>query len=106
MVFSQFLVGGVEVRLIAAGAGHSRLEIIRDQYLRYPTKELKGIDMGLYPLGQALACGCLDIGIAAGPQAGDKDLGRGYGTGCRIMDGNGLTGIIHKELLARPVALP
>ena len=51
VVFSQVLVGRVDVRLIAAGVGYPRFQIIRDEDVGYATEELEGMDVGSYPGG-------------------------------------------------------
>jgi len=102
-MFGHLPIGGVEVWFIAAGACDSVPEIIRDEDLRDPLKEFKGMDMRLNPGGKILAEGGLSEGVVTGPQGSHKDLGLCDDSGRRINEWHGLPGIIHKKLLSGPI---
>ena len=61
--------------------------------------------MGADPIRQLLCPSGLGIGIIAGPQNGQEDLGLPDLTVGRIDHRDRLSGIIDKELLSRPVGL-
>ena len=72
----------------------------------HPTKGRKGADMGSNPVGQTLAPGRFGKGIVGGPQDRNEDHGFADFTGEGIDDRHRLAGVVDKERLARPVALP
>ena len=99
-------VGPVERGLIAMGPAHGGLEIIRDHDLGHPTQCCEGADMRPDPIGQTLAPGSFGKGIVGSTQDGDEDRRLADFTGEGIDDRHRLAGVIDKECLTRPVALP
>jgi len=63
----HFPISGVEVRLIAAGAGNGGQKVIRDEDLRGALKELKGMDVRLNPGREVLREAGFGEGVIAGP---------------------------------------
>lgn len=99
IVVGHFLIGGIDIRLIAAGMGNTGFQIIRRYYLRAATIILQcpamGADLGVKIQGQA----GLYIGITAGPQDCYKYVGRQLFAGGWVRHGHGETGIINKHNL-------
>jgi hypothetical protein len=106
VVLRQVEVGGIQVRLIAARAAHTGLEVVRDQKRRNPTEEREGAHMGPDPVGQILVPVGLGVGVAARPEHSHKHLRRADLTRLHIHHRHRLTGIVHEELLAPLVAQP
>ncbi len=105
VVLGELPIGGIEVRLIAAGAGDSGPEIIRDGDFWDPSEEAKRMDMGLNPGGKILGDSGLRKSIIACSQGCHKDLYFGDDTGGGIHDRHRLPGIVDKELFTRPILL-
>lgn len=98
IVLGQVLVGGIQVWLIPARVFHPRLEIIWDHDLGNTAKESEHADVGTGPVGQVLAPVSLGIGIVAGAQYADEDLGLANLARLRVDDGHRLTGVVYKDL--------
>jgi hypothetical protein len=105
IMMGQFRIGAIDLGLIAVRPMDGGLEIVRDQDLRDAAERTKSPDMGRDPVGQALTPGDLGIGIVGSAEHGEKHLGLVHLTALRVDDGQGLAGIVNKELFAGPVAL-
>ena len=100
VVFGQVLVGGIQIGLVAAGVFDPGFEIVRDDDLGHTAEESEHADVGANPVGQFLALVGLGVGVVAGAQDADEDLGLVDLAGVRVDDGDRLTGIVDKDLLA------
>ena len=101
----QVLVGGINVRAVTTGLADPTFEIIRDQDFAHPSEEGEGPKVGADPIRQLLCPGGLGIGIAAGPQNGQEDLGLPDLPGGRVDHRDRLPGIIEKGFLSGPMVL-
>ena len=102
----QVVIGGVDVRLVAAGLVHPAFQVIRDDGLGDAAKKGKGPDMGADPVLDLLAPGGLRVGVVARPQHGHEDLRLADRAGCRVNHLPGLAGVVHKELLTGAMLVP
>jgi len=99
----HLLICPIDSRLIAASFSHTGLQIIGDDDLGHAVQKLEGAHVGADPVGQPLRPSRLRVGIAAGPQHGDEDLCRHHLARRGVMYGNGVAGVVDKQLLAGPV---
>ena len=106
VVHGQFVIGAVQIGLVAAGPLHAGAGIIGDDQLGNTTQEFEGADVGADPVLQFLALGGFGISVVAGPQDSDEDRGLPLRPALRIMDGNRRPGVIDEELLPRRMVLP
>lgn len=106
VVLGHVLVAGIEVGFVAAGTFHPRLEVIGHHDFRHPAQEGKQTDVSADPVGQVLSPVGLGVGVVAGAQGGDEDLGSANLAGVGIDDGDGLSGVIERPspLLCAPGA--
>src|SRR2546427_670683 len=105
VVHGKLLVGGVEVRIVAAGTAHSRPQVIRDQKSGHSRKVFKSMNVSADPGAQLLVPG--GFGIRVGTRAQHHHEQRGWPefAGNRIVHRNRGTGPVHETLLARLVYL-
>ena len=99
------LIGGVQLRLVAAGFAHTAFEVVRHHHLWDATEKNEATNVRTDPVRQPLAPGRFAVRQVTGAQCGDKDLCLADLTGLAIQDLHGLTGIVDKELLAGAVFL-
>src|SRR5467141_795437 len=105
VVHRKLLVGGVDIRIVAAGTAHSRPQVIRDQESGHSRKVFKSMNVSADPGGQLLVPG--GFGISVGTRAQHHHEQRGWPdfAGNRIVHRNRGTGPVHETLLARLVYL-
>src|SRR5215813_13399734 len=65
-------IGAVDRRLVEAGLGDARAQIVGHHHRRSPADEGKGARMRADPVGQALRPGGLGIGVARRAERGDE----------------------------------
>lgn len=99
----HFGVGGVDLRLVVAGVGDPGAHIVGHQQLGDATEEGEGVEVGIDPVGQLLGGKGFSVGVVAGPQHGDKELGL---VGVQVGPPQGLPGPVDEGLLPGGVALP
>ena len=99
VVLSQVVVSGVEVGLIAAGMLDPRLEVIRNDDFRRTAEKGEHTNVGADPIEQLLALLGLGVGVVAGAQDADEDLGLEDLGSMWVGDRDCLVGIIDKDLL-------
>jgi hypothetical protein len=68
VVHCELLVRGVEIRIVATGAAHSRARVIRNQKPRHSSEIFKGVHVGTEPGGQLLISGGFDVGVGTRTQ--------------------------------------
>src|SRR6266849_5850399 len=105
IVHGHLLVGGVEIRIVAARTAYSRPQVIRDQESGHSRKVFKGMHVGADPGSQLLVSG--GFGISVGTRAQHHHEQRRWPdfAGNRIVHRNRCTGPVHETLLARLVYL-
>jgi hypothetical protein len=106
IVLCEVRVGPIDLGFIAMRPGDGRFEVVGDDNRGDAAERHKGPPMRTDPVGQTLAPGGLGVGIVGGPQDRDKNGGLVDLPAVAIDDGDTLSGVIHKELLARAVGLP
>ena len=106
IMLGEIEIGPVEGGLVAMRPTDGGLQVIRDKDLWHPTKCRKGADMRADPIRETLTPGRFSKGIVGGAKDGDEDRGVADFTREGIDDRHGLASVVHKERLARPVALP
>ena len=104
-MLAQVAVGGVQIRLVIAGMGDRRLQVIWDHDLGHATEKLPGPHMRTDPVPQILPGGGLGEGVTAGAQHRHEHGGRVYLTALRVVNRNGGPGVIHEHLLAGAMLL-
>ena len=72
VVHGHLLIGGVQVRIVAAGSRHSGLGVIWDDQLRNTLIELEGPHMCADPACQLLVTSGLGVGVGAGSKHCDE----------------------------------
>ncbi len=105
VVLGHLLVTGVDFRFVEAGRGHAGLQVVRNQDRGDTAQEEEGPDVGADPVLQALRPRRLGKAVIAGPQRGDEDLGLADRARGRVHHAQGVPGVVHEQLLARPVDL-
>lgn len=106
IVPGHIVIGRIDIGFVPAGAGDPGLQVVRHDDLRDAAEELKRPDVRGYPGRQILRKTRFDIGIVAGSQGGDEEIGVPGCAGERIRDRHRLPGIIDEEFLSGPVGLP
>jgi hypothetical protein len=104
-MLSQIQIGGIDIRLVTAWMGDCCLGIVWNDDLWDATKEAQSVNVRFDPAGETLRVTGLGEGIVASPQYRHKDLSLFDLTGVRIDNGDGLAGVVHKELLTGPIWL-
>src|ERR1039458_10426727 len=103
----QFVIGAVQMGLVAAGAAHAGTSVVGDDQFGDTTQEFKSADVRANPVLQFLALGGFGISVVAGPQDGDADRGLPLRPALRIMDrnrsivGGGISGLSTAYYLAQ-----
>src|SRR5882757_765155 len=103
IVLGEVLVAGVEIRLVATGAAHTALEVIRDDRPRYPAEVLERAHMSCEPVGHRLGEGRLNVRVVACPERGDEHLGDLDLAAVPIHDRHRLAGVVDEGFIARHV---
>jgi len=101
----EILIGGVDVRLVSAGVGDARLEVVRNKDFGHASQELEGVHMRPDPGGEILGEGGLCECVVAGTEGGDENLSLHALASGAVYDGDSLAGVINKELFPGPVFL-
>jgi len=102
----HFLIGSIEIRLIAASTIDAGPRIVRHDQLRGSVEVLESRDVAPDPVRQILAQGCLRESVSAGAQHGYEQRSRCDGAAVVIIDGDRGAGPIDEHLLARAMFLP
>jgi hypothetical protein len=105
-VLRHFVVGSIEIRLIAAGAVDTGLRVIRDYELRGSVEVIEGGDVAGHPVWQIPAQGGLGEGVGAGAQYGYEEKSRRDVAGQAAVDGHRRPGPIDECLFAGTMFLP
>ncbi len=105
VVHRKLLIGGVEIRIVAAGTAHSRSQIIGDQESGHSRKVFKGMNVSADPGGQLLVLGgfCISVGTRA-QHHHEQRRGPDF-AGNRIVHRNRCTGPVDETFFARLVYL-
>jgi len=101
----HLVIGAVQVGFVAAGAVHTRAQVVRNDQSRRAQAVLKSRHVAFHPVAQILAQRSARKGVRAGAQNGDKQRGRQDLTGALVMKRNGVTGPVHEHLFAGAVLL-
>ncbi len=101
----QILIGGVDVGLVPAGLGDTRLQIVGDQHGTGAAEVAEHPYMGAGPVGQALAEVGLGVGVARCPQDADEDGGVTQFAGVGVDDRHGGAGVVDEAFLTGFVGL-
>ena len=72
-MLGQVAVAGVQLRVIPAGFGDARLQIIRDDGTHRAAIEVQRIDVGAEPTGEILTAGRLHVQVATRAQCAGED---------------------------------
>ena len=99
-------VGAVDRRLVEAGLGDARAQIVGHHHRRSPADEGKGTRMRADPVGQALRPGGLGVGVARRAERSDEQLHRPRQAGRCVDHLERRAGVIDEQALAGDVALP
>ena len=99
-------VGAVDRRLVEAGFGDARAQIVGHHHRRDAADERKGARVRADPVGQALRPGGLGIGVARRAEHGDEQLRRHRFAGQSVDHRQRRAGVIDEHALAGDVALP
>src|SRR5580658_7123304 len=103
IMLGEVLVARVEIRLVATGAAHAALEVIRHDRPWCAAEVLERPHMSGEPVGDRLGQSCFDIGVVTGAECRDEHLGDLDLARVAIHHRHRLAGIVDKELLARHV---
>ena len=98
VVRCQLLIAGVDVRLITVGFTHRTFQVVRHHEFRHPTKELKGLHVGIEPVSLLLAPAGAGKGIVGCTEHSDKDLRLAVLSGVRVDDCHRRATVIDKQL--------
>ena len=99
-MFGQVLVGGIQIGLVAAGVFDPSFQIVGHDDLGHTVKEREHAHVGANPVEQILALVGLGVGVVAGAQYADEDLGIVDLARVWEDDGDRLTGIVDKDFLS------
>src|SRR5882762_5496882 len=105
VVHRELLVGGVEIRIVAARTAYSRSRVIRNQKSRHSSKIFKGMHVRTEPGGQLLiSCG---FGVGVGTRTQHHHEQRSWPdlAADRIVHRNRGSGPVDESLLAGLVLL-
>jgi len=105
VVHGKLLVGGVEIRIVAAGTAHSRSQVIWDEESGHSRKVFKSMHVSADPSAQLLVPSGFGIRIGTGAQHHHEQRRWPDFAGNRIVHRNRCTGPVHETLLARLVYL-
>src|SRR5712692_21374 len=105
VVHRKLLVGGVDIRIVAAGTAHSRSQVIRDQESGHSRKVFKSMNVSADPGGQLLVSGSFRVSVGTRAQHHHEQRRWPDFAGNRIVHRNRGTGPVHETLLARLVYL-
>ena len=107
IVFGHLAIGGIQIRLVAAGMLHPGLDVVRDDGFGNATQEFQGAHVGANPAGQLLALGSFGERVVAGAEDGDEKRSLVYDlAGLPVVNRNLVSGVVHKQLFARAVVVP
>ena len=98
-------VGAVDRRLVEAGLGDARAQIVGHHHRRDATDECKGARMRADPVGQALRPSGLGIGVIRRPEHGEEQLRRSRLAAQSVDHRERRAGVIDEHALAGDVAL-
>jgi hypothetical protein len=101
----QFLVGRIQVGIVAAGFGHARLGVVGNDQCGHALVELEGADVCADPIGQLFVAGGFRVGVGTGTQDGDEQVAGLQRAALRVMDGDGASRPIDEHLFAGFVLL-
>jgi hypothetical protein len=96
----HLVIGAVEIRLIAAGAGHPGPWIIRHQQPCDALKKLKAAHMAVNPAGEILAERCSRECVGTRPEHSNEDGGRRGLSGGAIVDRHGIASPVDEHLFS------
>jgi hypothetical protein len=99
-------VGAVDRRLVEAGLGDARAQIVGHHHRRDSAHESEGARVRADPIGQALRPGGLGIAVARRAEHGDEQLRRSHFARASIDHRERRAGVIDEHALASDVALP
>src|SRR6516164_4480688 len=94
------VVGAVQLRLVEARLLYTALPVVGHDQAAGSLIEIKGTYMGTAPVPQVACPGGLGVGVTAGAQHSDKDIGLAHLAGFWVGHRHRLTGMIHEGLLA------
>ena len=90
----HFPIRGIEIRLVEAWLGHTRLQVIRHDDLGDTAEELEGSNVRADPVPQILPQRDLGEGVVAGAQHGHEHGGLLDFTGLWIVNRNRGAGVV------------
>ena len=96
---------GLHRRVVKAGFGDPRLQVVGHDLRRHTPEEAKGAHVARDPVRQGLRPGHLRKGIARCPEGRDKQLCRAHFAGCGINHINRVPRVIDEQAFARRMAL-
>ena len=99
-------VGSIDLRLVEAGLGDARAQIVGHHHRRDAADERKGARVRADPVGQALRPGGLGIGVIRRAEHGDEQLRRPRLAGRSVDHRERRAGVIDEQALAGDVVLP
>ena len=106
VVGGEILVGAIDARLVAAGAGDGAPELVGDPQGGRAVEVLNHADVGVDPVGQLLGRGRLGVGEAARAEHGDEQLDAPHLARAGVDQRRPLPGEVDERLLAGAVDLP
>jgi len=98
-------VGAVDLRLVEAGLGDARFEVVGDDLTGHAAEVGEGPTVRGDPVRQLLGPGGFRVGVARRPKDGDKDLGLADLAGGAVDHLEGRAGVVDEHLLAGDVDL-
>ena len=105
VVRRHLAIGPVHRRLVEAGAGDARLEIVADQLTRHAAEIAERPHMRADPVRQPLAPGRAGKGEARRAEHRDKDRRLALLPACPLHDRHRAASIVHEQTLARRMHL-
>ena len=102
----HLLIGGIQIRLVAAGMADRCLAIVGNKQGRRAAQKLQRTDVRTNPGAQILIPGGFGIGVVAGAQDGNEDGRFLDRPGLGIDDRDGVSRIIDKQFFSGAVLLP
>jgi len=104
-VSGQLPVGRGDLGLVAVSARNARLQVVGDDQLRGAAEEREGVHVGEKEALRALVLEDLGVGVAAGPEHGQKEGGLPLLAAARVDVRELVAGPVDEELLAGLVFL-
>ena len=104
-MFRHLLIRTIDVRLVEAGLGDARFQIVADDHRRHAVKVIESTRMRADPIEERLRPGCLRVGERGSTKHCHEQLGRENLTSRLINELQLRAGVIDEHALAGDVRL-